>query len=240
MHAVIMTGGKGERMRPYTHVFPKGLLPIDGIPLLDILVRQCRYYGFHRITMACGYLATMIQNYFQNGEKWGLEIDYLKEDVPLGTAGALRDISCEQESMLVMNCDILTNLHFRDFYEKHIDQKSMLTIASHEVEVPIDFGVLDVRGERVLQIVEKPTNHSLVSMGIYIIHQDALTYIPKEGKFDIPDLIYTLLDHKERVTHHHTDSFWMDIGRPHDYEKANQIFEQFKAQILPGEVEHGS
>ncbi|SDZ04622.1 sugar phosphate nucleotidyltransferase [Thermoactinomyces sp. DSM 45892] len=238
MHAVIMTGGKGERMRPYTHVLPKGLLPIDGIPLLDILVRQCQYYGFNRVTMTCGYLATMIQNYFENGSKWGLEIDYLTEDVPLGTAGSLRDVSCEEGSMIVMNCDVLTTLHFRDFYEQHINQKSMLTIASHAIEVPVEFGVLAVEGERVLQIVEKPTNHSLVSMGIYVVHQDALKYIPKEGKFDIPDLIHTLLDHKERVTHHHTDSFWIDIGKPDDYEKANQIFEQFKAQILPKESGH--
>lgn len=235
MHAVIMTGGKGERMRPYTHVLPKGLLPIDGTPLLEILIKQCQYYGFNRVTMACGYLASMIQNYFGNGGKWGIEIDYLFEDIPLGTAGALRNVSYKNESILVMNCDVLTNLNLRDFYKQHLRQQSLLTIASHEIESPIDFGVLKVEEERVLDFLEKPTNRSLVSMGLYVIHRDAFKYLPIQQRFDIPDLIFTLLANGERVTHYHTDSFWMDIGKPNDYEKANQIYDQLKAKILPGE-----
>lgn len=235
MHAVIMAGGKGERMRPYTHVLPKGLLPIDGTPLLEILIKQCRYYGYNRVTLACGYLASMIQNYFGDGGKWGLEIDYLLEDVPLGTAGALRYVSCKADSILVMNSDVLTDLNLRDFYEQHLRQQSLLTIASHEMEIPIDFGVLQVEKEKVLHFLEKPSNHALVNMGMYVVHRDALKYLPLQQRFDIPDLIFALLSKGELITHYHTNSFWMDIGKPDDYEKANQMFDQIKMNVLPGE-----
>lgn len=235
MHCVIMTGGKGERMRPYTYILPKGLLPIDGTPLLEILIKQCLYYGFTRITMACGYLASMIQNYFGDGSKWGIEIDYLVEEVPLGTAGALRNLSLQNESILVMNCDVLTNLNLREFFAQHLRHKSLLTVASHEIKTPIELGVLEVEEERVLHFLEKPTNRALISMGIYVVHQEALKYLPVQQRFDIPDLIFLLLANGEMVTHYQTDSFWMDIGKPNDYEKANQIYDQIKTQILPGE-----
>jgi NDP-sugar pyrophosphorylase family protein len=235
MEAVIMTGGKGLRMAPYTKVLPKGLLPIGEQPILEIIVKQLQHHGFTSITMACGYLAPLIQTYFQDGSTWGVTIRYLNETKPLGTAGALRNLHERKEPFLVINCDVLTTLSLKQFWEFHQAGNSSLTIASQKKRVPVDFGVLQTEDDRVVDFVEKPQLSESVSMGIYVIDPQILSAIPENQYFDIPDLIRVLLDRKQTVRHFENDSYWLDIGRPADYKLANEEFPHISTLLFPGD-----
>lgn len=233
VEAVIMTGGKGMRMAPYTKVLPKGLLPIGEKPILDIIVTQLRYYGFNSITMACGYLAPLIQTYFGDGTRWGVTIRYEVENEPLGTAGPLRSLTYLSEPFLLINCDVLTTLDFKRFRDFHLEGDSLLTIASQNKDVPIELGVLKTLAEFVIDFVEKPAHSAYVSMGIYMMSPDIIRYIPNNKTFDIPDVIHLLLKAKQKIRHYENNSFWLDIGRPSDYTRANEEFQRIKHNILP-------
>lgn len=230
-----MTGGKGLRMAPYTKVLPKGLLPIEEQPILEIIVKQLSYYGFHSITMACGYLAPLIQTYFGDGSKWNVNITYHVEDQPLGTVGSLKKLNNLQEPFLVINCDVLTTLDLREFARFHSKDKSLLTIASQKKNIPFDLGVLQTEKEKVIDFLEKPTQSNHVSMGIYMMSPAILSYIPENQMVDVPDLIYALLGEKHDIRHFDNESFWIDIGRPTEYNEANEMFPAMKKRLLPGE-----
>lgn len=235
MHAVIMTGGRGVRMLPYTRVLPKGLLPVGNQPILEILVKQLKASGFNRITMACGYLSHLIELYFTNGEKWGVSIDYHVESTPFGTVGALKKLSLPNEPFLLLNCDILTTLNFKEFFEFHGKGNSLLTIASHTRGYPIDFGVLSVSDDRVMGFTEKPKHAVTVSMGIYVVDPHAIQFIPDDAYFDASNLIDTLLQQQQSVRHFESSAYWLDIGKPEDYERANQEFPALSDQLFPGQ-----
>jgi NDP-mannose synthase len=236
MDAVIMTGGKGLRMTPYTKVLPKGLLPIGDQPILEIIVKQLQMHGFTSITMSCGYLAPLIQTYFQDGSACGVTIDYLVETEPLGTAGSLRQLQHRTEPFLVINCDVLTTLSLKKFWDFHHSGNSLLTIASQKKHVPIDFGVLKTEKDRVVDFVEKPHRSESVSMGIYVVNPQVLYSIPENQFFDIPDLIRTMLLTQQPIRHYENDSFWLDIGRPADYKQANEDFPKISKLLFPGDL----
>lgn len=222
-------------MTPYTKVLPKGLLPIGKQPILEIIVKQLRYYGFDRLTMACGYLAPLIQTYFGDGSSWNVKIRYQVEDHPLGTVGALKNIKHLSQPFLVINCDVLTTLNFKEFWEFHCKGDSLLTIASQEKKIPIHLGVLQTQGDRVIDFVEKPVLMAHVNMGIYMMEPEILRYIPENQFFDIPDLIRALLADNQKIRHFANTAYWHDIGRPEDYHHADEEFPEIKDQLLPGE-----
>ncbi|WP_206922856.1 sugar phosphate nucleotidyltransferase [Alicyclobacillus suci] len=236
MEAVIITGGKGLRLAPFTKVLPKGLLPIGDQPILEIIVKQLKHHGFTTIHMACGYLASLIQTYFEDGRKWGVDIDYVVEDKPLGTIGPLQKVPfVGQEPVLIMNCDVLTTLDFRNMMAFHRASDSALTIASQDRRVPIEFGVLRTDGIRVTKFLEKPERRELVSMGIYVADPALVRHIPEDTYYDMPDLILQLLAVGEPVQHYENQSFWLDIGRQSDFAQASEIFPSIQSQLLPGD-----
>lgn len=233
MQAVILAGGKGTRLRPYTTVFPKPLMPIGDYPILEVVIRQLKYYGFNNIIIAVGHLKELIQAFLNNGQKWGVNISYSVEDEPLGTAGPVRLVKDLQNDFLVMNGDVLTNLEFDKFYKYHKDNNSICTIAMYKKPVKIDLGVLKIEeGNRLYDYIEKPVINYSVSMGVYAFKKDALKYIPENGYFDFPDLIKGMLKNNEKVLGFPFNGYWLDIGRPEDYELAIEEFEIHKPEFL--------
>lgn len=232
MQAIIMTGGKGMRMKPYTKVLPKGLLPVGEQPILEIIVKQLHHYGFRSITMACGYLAPLIQTYFGDGSSLGVSVKYYVEQEPLGTVGPLRNLPPMTEPFLLINCDVLTSMNFRAFWDFHEAGNSLMTIASQKKNIPIELGVLETNGTQVTHFLEKPNRSACVSMGIYVMDPEIVNFIPEHTFFDIPDLIHRLLNADKEVRHYENDAFWLDIGRHVDYEQANEQYSLIKDQLF--------
>ncbi|MHB1488855.1 MAG: sugar phosphate nucleotidyltransferase [Acidimicrobiales bacterium] len=233
MEAIIMTGGKGTRLAPYTDTVPKGLLPVGNTPILDIIVRQLRGYGCTAITMACGHLAPAIQSHFGDGSRSGVSIEYHVEKEPLGTAGPLRAMRLPACPFLVLNCDVLTSLNLQDLFHFHTQGGSLMTVASQQQWIPIHLGVLQVNREKVMRFTEKPRHSLHVNMGIYVMNPTIVDYIPSDGRFDIPDLIGRVLDAGELVHHYENEAYWLDIGQPNDYAKANREYPSIKHRLLP-------
>lgn len=233
MQAIILAGGKGVRLKPYTTSFPKSLVPVGDYPILEIIIMQLKKNGFDKITLAVGHLASLIQAYFDNGKKWGVEITYSFEEKPLGTAGPVKKISNPEENFLVLNSDDLTDLNYLDFYNNHIKSKSAVTISRFIKRVKIDFGVIQANDDHFLNdYIEKPEYTFGVSMGIYAFNRKALDFIPEDTYYDFPQLIKTLISKKIPVTCYDHDGFWLDIGRPEDYETATAKFDELKTKIL--------
>jgi NDP-sugar pyrophosphorylase family protein len=207
-------------------------MPIGDLPILEIVVRQLRRAGFTRITMAVGHLAGLIQAYFGDGEKFGIAIDYSREDQPLGTAGPLRLIPDLEETFLVMNGDLLTDFDYGELMRVHRAQGNDATIGVHQKHVKIDLGVLE-RDEdgRIVQYREKPTLTYEVSMGVYAFSRGVLQFIP-DGVFDFPDLVLELIRRGRPIRGLRFDGLWLDIGRQDDYAKAIETFQSARARFL--------
>jgi NDP-sugar pyrophosphorylase family protein len=225
MRAVILAGGQGKRLLPYTTLVPKPLMPIGGQKaILEIILEQLSSHGCEKVTLAVNHFAHLIQAYFGDGSKFGVEVEYLFEDEPLGTMGPLRNILDLPEDFLVMNGDILTDLDFRSFFKAHVSGQNVFSISSYKRLQEVDFGVLEVNAEEALcGFKEKPKIEYEVSMGIYAMNKKALDEIPEDGPFGFDDLVLKLLRQKKdiRVIEHHGS--WLDIGRPEDYDLANRI-----------------
>jgi len=235
MDAIILAGGKGTRLAPYTTIFPKPLMPIGDVPILDVVLRQLKSHGFTKIIMAVGYLAELLETYFGNGSKYGMDIQYSRESKPLGTAGPLSLIENLTNPFLVMNGDILTTLNYSALIKYHKEKAGIATIAMHQRTVDVDFGVIELNtNNEITSYIEKPNLKYLVSMGIYIFDTEVLSYIKKSEKIDFPDLVKKLLENNERVIGYPSNDYWLDIGRQDDYEKAIGEFEQNKKKFLPG------
>lgn len=234
MKAVILAGGKGTRLRPYTTVFPKPLVPLGDKPILEIVIRQLKSYGFDEINMAVGHLAELIMAYFNDGNKYGVKINYVRENKPLGTAGPLASMQQElTETFLMMNGDVLTDLDYARLVEHHKESKAIATIALNKRNVRMDFGVLKLDADNtVVEYREKPTIDQLVSMGVYVFEPEVLKYIKPGEYLDFPDLIHILIKNHESVKGFVYDGYWLDIGRPDDYEKANQDIETLYARLI--------
>lgn len=238
---MILAGGKGTRLAPYTTVLPKPLMPIGDRAILDVVVRQLASHGYGRLTFAVGYLAHLVQAVFGDGRDWGVSIEYHEEEQPLGTAGPLALIDGLDETFLAMNGDVLTTLDYGALLELHRRAGNAMTIATHRRTVRTEYGVLHVDGSRgdtgrVTGYEEKPELEYTVSMGVYVLDPGALEHIPPGQRFDIPDLVLALLAAGEAVGSHLFEGYWLDIGRHDDYEQALADYERILPRLLSGDA----
>ncbi len=219
--AVILAGGKGTRLKPYTISLPKPLVPVGERPILEIVIMQLKKYGFKHITISVNHFADIIKAFFGNGDKWGIKIDYSLELNPLSTMGPLKLIDDLPENFLVLNGDVLTDLNFDTFYQNHIENNNLFTICAHKRIDKLEYGILNVNTKsEVEKFEEKPEKEFLVSMGIYMLNNKILDLIPKNEFFGFDHLMYLLINNKTLPKIYLYDGYWLDIGRPQDYEKA--------------------
>lgn len=237
MKTVILAGGKGTRLKPYTTILPKPLMPIGDMPILEILLRQMKRAGIDEAVLTVGHLAEMLRLFFQNGEKIGLKISYSFEESPLGTAGPLSLIDGLDDTFMVANGDVLTTLPLADLLEHHRLSGAAATIAMHHRQVHIDLGVIQQNEDgRVIGYIEKPTYDFMVSMGIYVFEPRVLDYIPLNAYLDFPDLVKRLIAAGEIVSGYPFNGYWQDLGRADDYERAIEDFDRMRAEFLPPEM----
>jgi len=238
MQAVILAGGRGSRLAPYTTVLPKPLLPIGEEPILEVVIRQLGLYGFTDITLAVGYLAHLIEAVLQDGSRHGVSLRYHRELEPLGTVGPLATMDHLDDAFLMLNGDVLTTLDFGAFHAVHVASGNALTLATHVRTVTSDYGVLELDGHsgatrRVIGFREKPETDYSVSMGVYMLSGHVRRYVPADERFDLPDLVWRLLEAGEPVGSFVYDGFWLDIGRHDDYAKAIDQYDDLKGELLP-------
>jgi len=234
MKAIILAGGKGTRLAPYTAVFPKPLMPIDGMPILEVIVRQLAHFGISEIILTVSQQSEpLLAAYFGDGHRYGVSIDYSREERPLGTAGPLSILSDLPDTFLVMNGDILTTLDYRKLIQYHRRQKGIVTIAMSRKEIQLEFGVMDSdRLHRLTRYTEKPIFYYSVSMGIYVFEKRVLKWIPRGKNLDFPHLIQKLIGRGEKVVCFSSNDFWLDIGRHEDYEEAQKKFQEMRRKLL--------
>ncbi|MCX6078410.1 MAG: sugar phosphate nucleotidyltransferase [Chloroflexi bacterium] len=234
MKAIILAGGKGTRLLPYTKVIPKPLMPIGDMPILEVLVHQVKRAGVDEIILSVGHLASLLQAFFQDGTQLGTHIRYSYENIPLGTVGPLTIIPGLDQTFLVMNGDVLTDLEFSDLIAFHRESQALVTIAMHKRQVKIDLGVIQLasNSQNVIGYIEKPTYDYQVSMGIYVFEPAALQYIPKDTYYDFPTLILELIKQGQKVAGYPFNGYWQDLGRPDDYERAIQDFDSLRSTFL--------
>ena len=234
MKAVVLAGGKGTRLVPYTNILPKPLMPIGDMPILEVLLKQMKHSGITDVTLTVGHLSELLKAFFQDGHQWGLNIDYSYEDKPLGTAGPLALVKGLDKTFLVTNGDVLTTLDLNDLLALHQKEGNLATIAVHERKVHIDLGVVQSNADHTITgYIEKPTYDYTVSMGIYIFEPCVLDYIPVGEYLDFPDLTLKLIAAGQKVAAYPFDGYWMDLGRADDYQKATEDFNSMKIQFLP-------
>ena len=234
MKAIVLAGGKGTRLAPYTTVFPKPLMPIEGMPILEVIVRQLAHFQIRDILLTVSHQSeALLAAYFGNGHRYGVRINYSREESPLGTAGPLSILSDLPDTFLVMNGDILTTVDYRKLIRYHRQQGGIVTIAMNRKEIQLEFGVMDFdRGHRLMRYTEKPTFSYSVSMGIYIFEKKVLKWIPRGKYLDFPQLIQKLIRRGEKVVCFPSKDFWLDIGRHEDYEEAQKKFQEMKKKLL--------
>jgi len=224
MKAVILAGGKGTRLKPYSTVIPKPLVPIGNKAILEILIGRLKKFGIRDLTICVNHLAGLIKAYFGDGKKFGVEIEYSIEDKQLGTVAPIKLVKGLPENFFIMNGDLLTDLDFKNFYNDHLENKALMTIAIYKRISKIDFGVIEV--DRAKNIVkdfkEKPKYELNVSMGVYILNKKVLEIIPENKKFGFDDLVLEMLKKGQTIRVYPYGGYWLDIGRPDDYEKANR------------------
>jgi NDP-sugar pyrophosphorylase family protein len=231
--AVVLAGGKGARLRPYTVALPKPLMPLGDYPILEIIIRQLARHGFHHITLAVNHQADIIKAFFEDGAKWGIRIDYSLETEPLSTIAPLRLIQDLPDHFLLMNGDVLTDLDMRALYQRHVAEGRLFTIAATHRLHTIDYGVLETNHTNLLTgFSEKPTMRYMVCMGINVASRAILSKIPPHRKYGLDDLLLELLRSRECVHVEPYDGYWLDIGRPDDYMQASEQFEQNKDLFL--------
>lgn len=237
MKAVILAGGKGARLAPYTKVLPKPLMPIGDMPILEVILRQIKIARITDVVLTVGHLSELLRAFFQDGSRLGLNITYAYEDSPLGTAGPVAFVPHLDETFLVMNGDVLSTLRLDELIQFHKEQKAIATIATHHRNIKIDLGVIQWDGDaQITGYIEKPSYDYSVSMGIYVFEPEVLAYIPKGKYYDFPELVKKLIEVGEKVVGYRFDGYWQDLGRPDDYERAAQDFDSMRSQFLPGEV----
>lgn len=234
MKAVILAGGKGTRLAPFTSVLPKPMMPIGDQTILDIILRQASRCGIKEVTLAVGHLASLMQSYYKDGSQYGLKINYSLESKPLGTAGPLAYVEGLDGTFVVCNGDILTLLDIQAAIKFHKEQGAVCTICSHQRHHKINLGVIQTKvgSYSVSDYIEKPSYDFLVSMGIYIFEPKVLDYIPKGEYFDFPNLVKALLAADVKVVCFPYDGYWRDLGDYEDYITANEDFESLRSQFL--------
>jgi NDP-sugar pyrophosphorylase family protein len=231
MLAVILAGGQGTRLRPYTTTIPKPLVPVGNRAILEIVLKRLRRAGVREVRMAVNHMAELIMAFFGNGEKLGLTIDYAVEDEPLGTVGGLAMMSDLPENFIVMNGDVLTDLNYAELMKSHEDRGALLTLSTYRRSETVDFGVLEVDSDsqRVVGFREKPVHDYDVSMGVYVFSRELVARIPRDRPYGLDDLVLQLLEDGEAINAYPFSGYWLDLGRPDDYDRANREI----ARILP-------
>ena len=233
MMAVILAGGKGRRLEPFTMTIPKPLLPLDDMPIIEVVIRQLVKAGVKRIVLTLGHMGPVFTSLIGDGSKWGVSIEYQYEEKPLGTSGAISLIDNLDDDFIVMNGDILTTLDYKELFDFHIKNKNMGTIAVTKRNVNIDFGVVELTSDDKLgEYIEKPVISHNVSMGINVLSKEALKYIPEGKKFDMPELMVAIKENKNSVGCYKTDCYWQDIGRFDDYKRASDDFAKDSKRFL--------
>lgn len=232
--AVILAGGKGTRLAPYTLVFPKPLMPLGETPILEIVIRQLVRRGFEEVTLAVGHLAQLIESYFGDGARFDVKIRYSLEDRPLGTAGPLAAVGDLDEPFLVMNGDILTTLDYGSFLADHVESGAAASVATFRRVYTVDFGVVETDGERIVGYIEKPETTCNVSMGINALSPHVLERIRPGERLDMPDLLLQLIGAGEEVRSVPFEGRWLDIGRHDDFAAAQEQFIDHRREFLGG------
>jgi NDP-sugar pyrophosphorylase family protein len=223
--AVILAGGKGTRLKPYTISLPKPLVPVGEMPILEIIIRKLVEAGFDHITLTINHMAEIIKAFCGDGSKWGIKIDYSLENKPLSTMGPLKLIKDLPENFLVMNGDVLTDLDLREFYNFHCSQSNIFTVSGYVREQKVDYGVLECNANnQLVKFIEKPTNTYQVSMGVYMANKKILELIPTDTFYGFDHLMIDLINKGNPACVKVHDGYWLDIGRPDDYEKACEDF----------------
>jgi NDP-sugar pyrophosphorylase family protein len=236
MKAIVLAGGRGTRLAPYTTVFPKPLVPIGERPILDIVLRQLAAAGFDQITLAVGYLAELIMAYCGDGSRYGIELAYSREEKPLGTAGPIALVPVEGETFLAMNGDLLTTIDYRAMLQAHRARGNIATVATFPRDVTIELGVIEAdENDRVTNYLEKPSFQYAVSTGVYIFEPAVLEHIPRGERYDLPDLVLRLIERGLNVGRYAATGYWLDIGRHDDYADAVALFESHRREFLPNE-----
>lgn len=223
---VIMAGGRGVRLAPLTQTCPKPMLKVAGRPLLETIIERLQAQGFHRFRLAVNYLAEVIEDHFGDGSSLGVEIRYLREDHPRGTAGALSLLTDTiDKPMLVMNGDVLTRMAFGDLVDFHLEHRAVATLCLREHAFQAPHGVAEVDGVRMTSLREKPTFRWLANAGVYCLDGSVLKRVPAEGPYDMPELLASLAADGMMVGAYPIHEYWLDIGRPPDFESAQSDFD---------------
>ena len=232
---MILAGGRGTRLQPFTTSVPKPLMPIGDLPVVEILMRRLQADGVTEVTLLTGHLAHLIEGYFGDGTDRGMRISYLREATPLGTAGPLAQLRGHlDDDFLVMNGDLLTNVDFRAMVDHHHAAAADMTVGTHIQEERLELGVLSIDDAgQVTGYDEKPTLQLSVSMGLYVLAPSVLDLVP-EGRYDMPQLVNDALGSGRRVTAFRHPGFWLDIGRVEDYARANEEFNADPSAFLSG------
>ena len=230
MRAVILAGGKGTRLKPYTSSIPKPLVPLGGkTSIIEVIIKQLSKNGFQHITLAVNHLSHLIKNSLGDGKKFGIKIDYSSEDKVLGTVGPLTNIGNLPEDFLVMNGDILTNLNYASLLKLHKRKKNYITLATCERKSFIDFGTLESKKNKIIKFIEKPTLKFNVSMGVYCVNLKSIKELKKNKFLNFDTFVKKNI--KKKIFSYNHKGFWLDIGRIEDYEYADKNFSKIKKKL---------
>jgi len=233
MHCVILAGGLGTRLKPYTTVIPKPLMPIGEYSILEVILRQLKSYGVSCVTLSVGYLSELIMAYCGDGEKFGLKINYIVESEPLGTGGVIGLMKDIKEPFLLMNGDLLTTIDYGKLFNAHTQSNCPATLAVFKREIKTEFGVISMDDNGLLKSYdEKPVITQLVSTGIYVLKPEVKKYTRENIKIDMPDLLKALIGDGKPVNTFAFDGYWLDIGRHDDYDVAVREFMEKKQYFL--------
>jgi dTDP-glucose pyrophosphorylase/CBS domain-containing protein len=222
LQAMIMAGGFGKRLHPLTLDCPKPMLPVGGQPLLSMIITRLKEAGISKVNLSTHYLHDQIKEYFGNGSEHGVELRYLTEDKPLGTAGALGLLDAQDQPLLIINGDILTQVDFRSMLEFHRENESLLTVGVRKYEMKVPFGVVDTQGVDIQGLIEKPTYEVFVNAGIYLLEPKACDLVQEDERLDMTDLIQRLLAKGDKVVSFPIIEYWLDVGNPDDYQRAQE------------------
>lgn len=233
MQIIILAGGKGTRLNPYTTIIPKPLVPVGEYPILEIIIRQLKHYGAKDLVISTGHLAQLIEAYFGNGRRLGINIRYVREDKSLGTAGALGIIDGLSKDFIVMNGDILTTLNYKKIFDFHMSKKGAATVGVVKRVIKDEYGVIEVnKKSELVKYTEKPVHSFSVSMGVNVLNIRCKDYIKKGESLGMPDLFLRMKKDKEKVYCYESGDFWLDIGRMEDFQIAQDEFSRNRGRFI--------
>lgn len=236
MKAILMAGGKGTRLAPYTAVLPKPLMPLDDMPILEVILRQLKFFGIDNVILAVNHLSHLIKAYFGEGKDFGINITYSYEDKPLGTAGPIGNVLDKlSDNFLLLNGDLLCNIDYGKLIQSHLMHNADATISTYLREIKSDFGEVAIdEGHNMTGYKEKPTHTSRVSMGLYVLSKSSIhSHVKPNTYLDMPDLMQHLVQNGKKIHCHDAEGIWLDIGRPEDYAKAQNLFSTQRDLFLP-------